>query len=244
MGYLYINQKTEKEYQKRRLIFDKKHKKILSIPLFILGISLLISAIAPIVRFQFFENSFRQVLSPVSSEFYNRSSQILGDSTTDYTKISNWFDGKIVNPKLGVLDSPTVGSYLLSIPSLKIKDANVIINGQDLAKSLIHYNQTGTPGQLGNSVIFGHSVLPQFFNPKNYSTIFSTLYKLKIGDEIIINYDNVKYKYLVDDIYETQPTDLSVLDQRYDTKSLTIVTCHPPGTYLRRLIVKAKIVDY
>jgi len=119
----------------------------------------------------------------------------------------------------------------------------VVIGGDDLKKSLVHYPNTATPGQLGNTVIFGHSVLPQFFNPKSYLTIFSTLYKLDQGDEIFVDYDNVNYKYVVEQMFEVPPSDLTVLEQRYDGRFLSIITCSPPGTYLRRLIIKAKIVD-
>jgi sortase A len=111
----------------------------------------------------------------------------------------------------------------------------------DLKKSLIQYPQTALPGQLGNAVVFGHSVLPQFFNPKSYLTIFSTLYKLKQGDEIIINFDKSTYKYIIEEMYEIQPTDFSVLEQRFDNKNLTLITCSPPGTYLRRLVIKAQL---
>jgi len=246
MGYIYINQKQKDNFvpKKEKITLGKKQKKMLSIPLFTVGILLLAIAVAPIVRYQFFESSFRQVLSPVSPSFYNRAQRVLGDNTTDYTQLSNWFNQPDKDTTNGVLDAPVKGSYLLSIPKLKIEDANVSIGGQDLAHSLIHYVQTALPGQVGSPVIFGHSVLPQFFNTKNYTTIFSTVHRLKLGDEVLLNYDGVKYKYLVDDMYETEATDLSVLEQRFDGKYLTIVTCHPPGTYLRRLVIKARIVDY
>ena len=129
----------------------------------------------------------------------------------------------------------------MSIPKLKISNAVVTVGSMDLKKSLIQYPQTALPGQLGNAVIFGHSVLPQFFNPKSYLTIFSTLYKLEQGDEILIDYDNVQYEYIVDEMFEVKPTDLSVLEQRFDQKNLTLITCSPPGTYLRRLIIKTSL---
>lgn len=113
----------------------------------------------------------------------------------------------------------------------------------DLKKSLIQYPQTALPGQLGNTVIFGHSVLPQFFNPKSYLTIFSTLHKLKQGDEILVDFDNIHYKYKVEEMFEIQPTDLSVLEQRFNNRTLTLITCSPPGTYLRRLVIKSNLVD-
>ena len=44
-------------------------------------------------------------------------------------------------------------------------------------------------------------------------------------------------------MFEVQPTDLSVLDQQFDGKYLTLITCSPPGTTLRRLVVKSIIED-
>jgi len=159
----------------------------------------------------------------------------------DYTQLSSWFVNSTDNPNLSQTIDAKNSTYYLSIPKLKITDATVTLGSMDLTKSLIQYPQTALPGQLGNTVIFGHSVLPQFFSPKNYLTIFSTLYKLEQGDEIILRYDKSTYKYVVEEMYEVQPTDLSVLEQRYDNKSLTVITCSPPGTYLRRLIIRATI---
>jgi len=41
---------------------------------------------------------------------------------------------------------------------------------------------------------------------------------------------------------EVEPEDLSILEQRFDDSYLTLVTCVPPGTYLRRLVVRARLV--
>jgi sortase A len=162
--------------------------------------------------------------------------------TTDYTQLSNWFvDDPSGNPASKILSSGDQITYTISIPKLNIKNAVVTIGSMDLKKSLIQYPQTALPGQLGNAVVFGHSVLPQFFNPRSYLTIFSTLYKLKQGDEIDVSFDKSNYKYVVDEMYEIQPTDLSVLEQRFDSKNLTLITCSPPGTVLRRLVVHSQL---
>lgn len=139
--------------------------------------------------------------------------------------------------------SAPVNSYMLSIPTLNIENATVIISGDDLAKSLIHYGGTGLPGEYGNTVIFGHSTLPQFFNgTKDYKAIFSTLPTIKVGARILLTYDSVRYQYEVVEKLVVEPTDLSPLEQRFDDSYLTLVTCVPPGTYLYRLNVKAKLV--
>ncbi len=155
----------------------------------------------------------------------------------DYTNANLWYP---TSPQKKIVAQ--VNSYTLSIPKLKIEKAVVTIAGDDLNKSLVHYGGTGLPGDYGNAVIFGHSVLPQFFDPKNYRTIFSTLPTLSIGDDIFITYDSVTYKYKVFDMIVRDPTDLAALEQQYDDSYITLITCVPPGTYWKRLNVKARLV--
>ena len=234
MTYIYI--KKEKKLSR----INKKH-----LPLFFLisGLILFSFAVLPIIKFQLkYSTNLKQILNPLSIKSYNQSSTILGDITNDYTQLSNWFVDSSSNQLSNNLSNNDNGNkYFLSIPKLKIKDATVIIGSSDLEKSLIQYPQTALPGQLGNTVIFGHSVLPQFYNPKSYLTIFSILHTLKIGDEIDISYDGSQYKYVVSEMYEVKSDDFSVLEQRFDNKVITLITCSPPGTYLRRLVVKAEI---
>jgi sortase A len=241
MSYLYV--KTPPKTIRPRRTLSLRRKKIFAASFLSFGLLLFFSAIFPIIQFQLeYSTKFNQILNPLSSQFYNYRGSVLGDLNTDYTQLSNWF---VNNPN--TVSPPALNSsfstYYISIPKLKIDQAEVIFGSTDLKKSLIQYPKTALPGQFGSPVIFGHSVLPQFFNPKSYITIFSTLYKLKQGDEIYVDYDHIHYKYIVEEMYEVQPTDLSVLEQRFDGRYLTLVTCSPPGTYLRRLIIKARITD-
>ncbi len=208
------------------------------------GSLLFASAIFPILNYQLgYSTQFGQLKNPLSTRFYNRSDNILGTVDADYTQLSNWFI-KTDADQSKILNSQSEQTYLFTIPKLKIADAIVSVGSMDLKKSLIQYPNTALPGQLGNTVVFGHSVLPQFFNPKSYLTIFSTLFKLNQGDEIILKYDQTQYRYLIEEMYEVTPTDLSVLEQRFDGRYLTLITCSPPGTYLRRLIIRARVVDF
>lgn len=240
MSYIYIKK------QPRQSLKIGKFKKEIAAILLSIGLFTFSLAIFPIVKYQFeYSIKFKQIINPLSSKHYNNPGNILGEMTTDYTQISNWFVNSPDTQIQGsiISNNQTDTTYYLSIPKLKIKDAVVAVNSMDLKKSLIQYPKTALPGQLGNSVIFGHSVLPQFFNSKSYLTIFSTLYRLKVGDEIQVTLSNVDYKYKVEEMFEVQPTELSVLDQRFDGKYLTLITCSPPGTTLRRLVVKAVIED-
>lgn len=66
---------------------------------------------------------------------------------------------------------------------------------------------------------------------------------LKAGDEIFVTYDGVKYRYLVQEKTEVQPEDVYILTQHYDVRQLKLVTCTPEGTYLRRGVVTAQLVQ-
>lgn len=159
------------------------------------------------------------------------------NTTFDYTNADTWFP-----EATHTSSNKDAIAYELSIPRLGIKDASVRNDHTDLKKTLIQYPGTAMPGDLGNTVIFGHSVLPQFFNPKNYLTIFSTLHTLSPGDQVIIKEGEVTYTYRITALYSVDPSDLSPLAQSYDRHSLTIITCTPPGTYLKRLIVRAELI--
>lgn len=156
---------------------------------------------------------------------------------SEFTKASVWFPKKpaiIVNQEEALV-------YTLSIPKLKVKDAKVMIGSDDLKKSLIQYGGTANPGNYGNTVIFGHSVLPYFFNPKDYKTIFSTLPSLSEGDEIFIINEGITYRYVIEEMHVVDPSDVSILEQKYDDSYLSLITCVPPGTYEKRLWVKARL---
>lgn len=159
-------------------------------------------------------------------------------TSLDYTDSTTWFPQS--NPTTNLI--PLVKSYYFSIPKLGINKALVLTNSHDLKKSLLQYPGTALPGDLGNTVIFGHSVLPQYFSPTNYISIFSTLYTLKPGDQIYLSTEGVDYTYYITAMYEVAPDNLAPLAQSYDAHHLTIITCTPPGTYLRRLIVRAELI--
>lgn len=154
----------------------------------------------------------------------------------DYTNASNWFPGYTVRPGDG-----RIPSYFLSIPKLHIANAFVSTVNTDLSTHLVHLGGTAIPPDKGTGVIFGHSTLPQLFDPNNYRTIFANAYRLEVGDEIIANVSNVTYKYKIFSIIVVDPDDTSVLTQNIDDSYLTLITCTPPGTVWKRLVVQARL---
>ena len=204
----------------------------------ITGGGLLLWAIWPILSFTTFGDTlFPHTVSPVaplSPVAFAAVPDITG--TADLTNANLWYP---TSPQKHIVSR--VNTYTISIPKLKIANALVTISGDDLEDTLVHYGGTGLPGQYGTAVVFGHSALPQFYSPKNYESIFSLLPTLKIGDEILITYDGIEYRYVVYDMEVLDPTDLSVLEQQFDGSYVTLVTCVPPGTIWKRLDIKAKL---
>lgn len=169
---------------------------------------------------------------------------VILDYSLDYTNLSNWFDEQ--SNTFSDIDYQ-VEEYRLDIPGLDVNNAKVRVGGTDLNKSLIQYPGTALPGEPGAPVIFGHSVLRQFYNPseknpRRYTSIFSKIMTLKQGDKIYLTYNNVKYTYQVQSNTEVQPTDTFILAQRHDARQLKLVTCVPEGTVLRRGVVIAQLI--
>ncbi len=174
-----------------------------------------------------------------------KAGPVIVDAELDYTNLSNWFEDKSL-----VGTSPLsnqVGEYILEIPELDVHEAKVKIGGTNLDESLIQYPGTSLPGKPGSSVVFGHSVLRQFYNPKKsnprrYNSIFSYIMTLEKGDKIYVKYGDVKYTYMVQSKTEVKPTDTYILSQDYTQRQLKLVTCVPEGTYLKRGVVTAQLV--
>lgn len=110
-----------------------------------------------------------------------------------------------------------------------------------LENGVVHYGATPMPGQAGNSVIVGHSA-NDAWEPGNYKFVFVLLDKLVVGDKFAINYNAKRYVYEVTQVYIVLPSDVSVLAPTPDP-TLTIITCTPAGTNLKRLIIKAKQIS-
>ncbi len=169
----------------------------------------------------------------------------LGITTTiDYASPNAWFD----TPQTSLVEdnapiSSGVQYYTISIPRLNLENVPIEINGTDLKKNAIHFPHTALPGTPGNAVIFGHSALPQFYQKGNPLTIFNALPDARVGDEIIVKYDGITYRYQVKKTQEVTPSQIDVISQRYDKHEMTLVTCVPLGTYWHRFVATAELVN-
>jgi len=215
-----------------------------------MGTLVLFWAFYPVISFEIYSRFFLPNISssPVpqsmgsTAEGFNNN--VLGGSTKysnnlrDFTQASLWFPSVAKVVSTATLPSK---EYTISIPKINIYDAKVKVGGEDLKKSLVHYQPVTLPGSIGNTVIFGHSTLPQLYNVNDYKTIFTFLPSLSEGDVIKVGLQNNAYEYVVSEMFVVKPDQVSVLNQTTDSSILTLVTCVPPGTYWNRLVVRAKL---
>lgn len=218
----------------------------------IFGALLLFWSFYPVFSFELYSRFFIQenVLSPLPASDIASSIQeahsVLGNDAKysnnlrDFTQAHLWF------PSQQEASSPnrfSVKDYYITIPKINISKARVMVGGEDLSKSLVHYMPRTLPGEYGNVAIFGHSTLPQLYDAKDYKTIFTYLPSLEKGDKLYISVGELEYEYEVTEMFVVMPDKISVLDQKYDASYVTLITCVPPGTWWKRLVVRAKLTQ-
>lgn len=125
--------------------------------------------------------------------------------------------GRIIVPRMS-LDSPVV-------------EMENCQDDADLNRGPGHIKGTALPGASGNCAIAGHR--------STYSRPFSLMGSLRVGDEIVLAAPSgARYVYRVTRIWVVTPGEVSVLDPTPEP-SVTLITCHPPGSDASRLIVRA-----
>jgi len=110
-----------------------------------------------------------------------------------------------------------------------------------LQKGVAHAKGTAVPGQPGNIYLFAHST-DTFWNVGRYNAVFYLLKELQTGDEINLYYKGIRHKYSVLDKKIVEPSEVFYLTRQTPYEMLTLQTCWPPGTSLKRMLVFAKPV--
>ena len=122
---------------------------------------------------------------------------------------------------------------IMEIPRIKLKQA--IVTGIDDNTSqyfLGHFPDSAMPGEVGNFAVAGHRV-------SDYTDAFINLYKVKAGDEVIINTRDKKYTYEIDDNFIVDPSDVEVLEKS-DYEKITLITCTVGAK--QRVVVTGKLI--
>lgn len=153
-------------------------------------------------------------------------------------------DALILDPNA----SPNVGQQpRLIIPKINvdvpvdysIKTTNENEIQVSLRDGATHYRIPGAnavPGQLGNTILLGHSS-NDIFNQGSYKFVFVLLDRLKPGDLFYLHYHGTRYIYRVTEQKVIDPSDVEVLMTGKTKAIATLITCTPPGTAFKRLLV-------
>ncbi len=167
-----------------------------------------------------------------------------GDGYDDKKEITNGYDPdapgdariavEITIPKIGI-SAPMIWSAMENE------------KGQlaDLMNGVAHFPKTASPGQNGDMIISGHSS-NYFWAKGNYNYIFKNLNNLEPGDTVEVktvqqNGKIIIYSYKIREKFTTLPNDARIFENS-ESPIITLSTCWPLGTNLRRLIVKGELI--
>ena len=131
---------------------------------------------------------------------------------------------------------PKIGANAKVQPNIDAADQNVYLDA--LNKGVAHTLGTAFPGEGGHIFLFAHST-DYFWNVSSYNAIFYLLYKLEKNDEVNLFYKGQRYVYRVIGQEVVDPSQVQYLTRKTNREFLTLQTCWPPGTTLKRLLVFA-----
>lgn len=124
-------------------------------------------------------------------------------------------------------------------PLIFVADENDVLKTLD--RGVVHFPDSVLPGEIGQTIILGHSAPPNW--PKiKYDWVFSRINELEKGDEILIYFNNQRYSYSVtkktflekeEKIPENNLTDFQNM--------LVLISCWPPGKDIKRIAVEATL---
>src|SRR3989344_544439 len=131
---------------------------------------------------------------------------------------------------------PKIGANAKILANVDAADEKVYLDA--LNKGVAHAVGTKFPGESGHIFLFAHST-DYFWNVGTYNAIFYLLNKLTKGDEVDLFYQGQRYVYKVVDSVIADPAQVQYLTRKSNKEFLTLQTCWPPGTTLKRLLVFA-----
>lgn len=166
---------------------------------------------------------------------------------SNYYTVADGPQNEILNVNPDKIIKPTNTEFGVVIPKINANApiiSNVDPNNQKeyqvaLSKGIAHAEGSALPSQTGNVFLFAHSA-GNFWEANRFNAVFYLLNKLEAEDEIYVYYKEKKYEYRVTKKRIVLPSEVSFLSKDYDANSLVLMTCWPPGTTLKRVIIEAQ----
>ena len=152
----------------------------------------------------------------MNDQIYNENETEIYNVNT--TEVENTDEDKEKNQIYTDIES--YNGYL-EIPKIKFKRGfyNIDSNLNDVESNIEIIQGSVFPNVTnGNLIIAGHS-------GTGWKAFFKNLYKLEIGDEAIVTYGGITYKYKITNIYKEPNTGKVSIKRNHDKTTLTLITC-------------------
>jgi sortase A len=250
MSLSLFHQSKSRYYIKKDTRRIKKIIRFFGLGLSLTGASFSIYFFFPLISWQLYlQPAFasQAITAPIpkTTIVTNEYIQSLWRNTADSIETLYGDKNKTWMPSSSALKEVQIASgtsyYYLSIPKIHVENAVVSTVDTDVSLHMINFPGTAVPPAKGTAAVFGHSTLPSLFDPNNYKTILAMAHTLVVGDKILVTVNNMQYSYIIDNISIVDAEDTSYLAQETDSSYLTIITCTPPGTIWKRLIIRSKL---
>ena len=189
----------------------EKIRRIIGLILIVVGISIIVSIVYKKIDTSKKQKELQNILEEVINE--------------EPKEISTEEEEKLINGYKPIA--------LMEIPSISLSQGIVEGISDDILQYYLgHFEGSAKPGEKGNFSVAGHRV-------SDYSEAFVNLYKVEIGDEILIKANKKEYVYEVTDNFIVSPDNVEVLDNT-DEATITLVTCTVGAK--ERVIVKGYLI--
>ena len=109
----------------------------------------------------------------------------------------------------------------LEIPKIGFKRGlyDILSPLNNVDNNIAFLEGTEYPNNNSNTVIIGHS-------GNSHKAYFNNLKSLNLNDLIYFNYDNIKYEFIVSDIYLVEKNGYVNVYKENDKMTLTLITCY------------------
>ncbi len=190
----------------------EKIRRIIGLVLIVVGLAIIVSIVYKKIDTSKKQKELQNILEEVINE--------------DSKELSKEEEEKLINGYKPIA--------LMEIPSISLSQGIVEgISDEILQYYLGHFEGSVKPGEKGNFSVAGHRV-------SDYSEAFVNLYKVEIGDKVLVKANKKEYVYEVTDSFIVSPDNVDVLDNT-DEATITLVTCTVGAK--ERVIVKGKLVE-
>lgn len=167
-----------------------------------------------------------------------------GDGFSDKQELTNGYDPDAPGEARPTVEI-SIPKISVDVPMVWSKSDDEASLLKDLENGVVLYPKTASVGQSGNAVISGHSS-NYVWAKGDYNHIFKDLNNLIVGDTVDVktiqkNGRVISYHYQISGKTITSPDDPKIFDATPEP-TLTLSTCWPLGTNLKRLIVKADLM--